>query len=80
MGCIMTAARSDKRQTWLPTYHFEKLLKEAYPNHAYPIKHKLEDCDVMKKFIISGSLTWGMELNEVPQAGLRRAPHTREAP
>jgi hypothetical protein len=30
-----------------PTYHFKRLLEEAYPNHVYPIKHKLKDCDIV---------------------------------
>jgi hypothetical protein len=33
---IMTAAGNGKRQARLPVDHFEKLLKEACPNHAYP--------------------------------------------
>jgi hypothetical protein len=37
-----------KRQARAPTYHFEKLLEETCPNHAYPIKHKLMDCSMMK--------------------------------
>jgi predicted ATP-dependent Lon-type protease len=43
------------------------LLKEACPNHVYPIKHKHKhkDCDMMKNFMISGSFTRGMELDEV---------------
>jgi hypothetical protein len=35
---------------------FEKLLEETYPNHAYPIKHKLRDCGMIKNFMASGSL------------------------
>jgi hypothetical protein len=49
--------------------HFEKLLEEACPNHAYPVKHKLRDCGLMKNFMASGSLTRGMELDEVPDGG-----------
>jgi hypothetical protein len=36
--------------------HFEKLMEETCLNHAYPIKHKLKDCCMMKNFIASGSL------------------------
>jgi hypothetical protein len=49
---------------WLPTYHFERLLEEACPNHVYPIKHKLRDCGMMKNFMVLGSLTQGMELDD----------------
>jgi hypothetical protein len=44
----------------------ERLLKEAYPNHVYPIKHKLKDCNMMKTFMTSRSLTWDKELEEDP--------------
>jgi hypothetical protein len=66
MGRVATATRSGKRQAWPPTGRFERLLKEACPNHVYPIKHKLRDYDMIKNFMISGSLTQGMELDEVP--------------
>jgi hypothetical protein len=52
---IMAVTGSSKRQTRLPTDHFEKLLEEICPNHAYPIKHKLRDCGLMKNFMASGS-------------------------
>jgi hypothetical protein len=58
-----------KHQPWPPTDHFEKLLEEMCPTHAYPIKHKLRDCGMMKNFMASGSLTWGMEVDEVPDEG-----------
>jgi hypothetical protein len=29
----------------------------ACPNHAYPIKHNLKDCDMIKNFMTSESLT-----------------------
>jgi hypothetical protein len=35
-GCVATASGSGKRQVWPLTDHFERLLKGAYPNHAYP--------------------------------------------
>jgi hypothetical protein len=37
--------------------HFEKLLKETCPNHAYPIKCKLKDCGLVKSFMTMGSLS-----------------------
>jgi hypothetical protein len=42
---------------------------EACPNHVYPIKHKLADYDIMKNFMVSGSFTQGMELDEVLDDG-----------
>jgi hypothetical protein len=44
--------------------HFQRLLEEAYLNHAYLIKHKLKDCDMIKKFMTSGSLTRDKETEE----------------
>jgi hypothetical protein len=32
----------------------------------YPVKHKLKDCNMMKNFMISRSLTRGMELDKDP--------------
>jgi hypothetical protein len=55
-----------KHQARLPTNHFERLLEEACPNHAYAVKHKLRDCSLMKNFMATGSLSWGMEVNEAP--------------
>jgi hypothetical protein len=66
VGHVVTVTCSGKRQAHLPTYHFERLLEEACPNHAYPIKHDLKDYYTVKNFIISGSLTRGMELDEDP--------------
>jgi hypothetical protein len=65
----MTVAGSGKHQARQPTDHFEKPLEEACPNHAYPIKHKLRDCDMMKKFMASRSITQGVELNEDSNKG-----------
>jgi hypothetical protein len=47
-----------------PIDHFKRLLKEACPNHAYPIKHKLKDRSMMESFMTSGSPTWSVELDE----------------
>jgi hypothetical protein len=49
-----------------PTNDFKRILEVVCPNPVYPIKHKLRDCVKMKKFMVSGSLTRGMELDEVP--------------
>jgi hypothetical protein len=66
VGHVETVARSGKRQAWPPTNHIERLLEEACANHAYPVKQKLKDSDMMKKFMISGSLTQGMERDKDP--------------
>jgi hypothetical protein len=58
VGRITTSARSGKRQARSPTYHFERLLEEACP-------HKLRDYHMIKNFMISGSLSQGMELKEI---------------
>jgi hypothetical protein len=63
---VTTIVGRSKRQARLPIDHFERLIKEAYPNHAYPAKHKLRDCGMMKNFIGLGSLTRGIGLDEVP--------------
>jgi hypothetical protein len=63
---ISTTADSDKRQTRPPIYHFKRLLKEACPNHAYLVRHKLKDRSMMRSFMTLGSLTWVAELDEDP--------------
>jgi hypothetical protein len=65
-GRVVTTAHGDKRQVRLPTYHFRRLPGEACPNHAYPIRHKLKDFNMMKSFMISRSFTRGTELDEDP--------------
>jgi hypothetical protein len=37
-----------KRQAWQPTDHIEKLLEATYPNHMYPVMHKLKECTMIK--------------------------------
>jgi hypothetical protein len=44
--------------------HFEKLLEESCLNHAYIIKHKLRDYNLMKSFVAMGSLPRGTEVME----------------
>jgi hypothetical protein len=63
---VVAVTGKGKRQAWPPTDHFEKLLEETSPNHAYLIKHKLRDCSMMKNFMASRSLNRGMEVDEVP--------------
>jgi hypothetical protein len=57
MRSISTATRNDKRPVRLPMDHFKRLLEEACPNHAYPIRHKLKDYGMMRSLMTSGSLT-----------------------
>jgi hypothetical protein len=76
-GRIAIAERSNKRQVRPLMDHFMWFLEEACPNHAYPIRDKLKDCDMMKCFMIWGSPTWGMELNEDP-AGSNTIPFPGE--
>jgi hypothetical protein len=54
---ISTTTRSDKHPTRPPMDHFKRLLEEDCPNHAYPISYKLKDCDMIRSFMTSGSLT-----------------------
>jgi hypothetical protein len=74
---IMTMECSSKHQAQPPTNHFERLLKEACPNHTYLVKHKLRDCIMMKNFIVSRSLTRGMELDKILDEG-NAMPFPRE--
>jgi hypothetical protein len=51
---VAMAERDFKRWTQPPKDHFEKILEVACLNHPCPVKHKLRDCTMMKKFITSG--------------------------
>jgi hypothetical protein len=64
MEYIATAGSSVKCQALPPIDHFERLLEEACPNHAYLIKDKLKDYGTMKNFMTSGSHTQDKELDE----------------
>jgi hypothetical protein len=66
MGCIFATTRNGRRSARTPTGYFKRLLEEACPNHAYPVKHKLKDSSMMQTFMTSGSLTWGTELDKGP--------------
>jgi hypothetical protein len=53
----VVAAECDfKRQAQLLADHFEKLLEVTCPNHTYPVKHKLKECTMMKKYMTTGNL------------------------
>jgi hypothetical protein len=64
MGCISATTSSSWRSPRMPTDYFKRLIKEACPNHAYPIRHKLKDWGLMWSFMTSGSLTWGAKPEE----------------
>jgi hypothetical protein len=51
------ATSSSKCQMQPPMDHFERLLKETCPNHTYLVKHKLQDCSLIKSFMTTGSLS-----------------------
>jgi hypothetical protein len=55
--CVGAIGYSVKCQAQLLTDQFERLLEEECLNNAYPIKHKLRDCGMMKKFMTSRSPT-----------------------
>jgi hypothetical protein len=61
--CISIDTCNGKHSTSLPMDYFKRLLEEACPNHAYPIQHNLKECGMTRRFMTSGSLTWGAELN-----------------
>jgi hypothetical protein len=69
MVCATTATGSGMCQARSPMDHFEMLLEETCPNHAYPIKQKVRNYGMMKNFMASGSLVRGMEVDEVPDEG-----------
>jgi hypothetical protein len=77
MVCTTTVIGSSKHQARPPTDHFEKLLAEIFPNHAYPVKHKHRNCGVTKNFTATGSLTPGLEVDEGPNKG-DTSPFPRE--
>jgi hypothetical protein len=48
------AGRNFNLRTRPPKDHFEKVLEAVCPHHPYPIKHKLRDCTMMKRFMSPG--------------------------
>jgi hypothetical protein len=67
-----------KRQSQPPKDHFEKLLEVTYLHHPYPVKHKLKDCTMRKKFMTSGTFSKGSKLGRDP-GGKSAAPVFGEA-
>ena len=52
-------ATADHKGGWKPMEgtpnHFEKLLEGPSPNNAFPVKHLLKDCSLMRRFLSGGS-------------------------
>jgi hypothetical protein len=45
---------------------FKKLLEVSCPHYSYPVKNKLKDCTMMKKFMTSGAFSKGRKLGGEP--------------
>jgi hypothetical protein len=58
-GYVIAIERNPKCRARQPKDHFKNLLEAAYPNHTYPIKHKIKEYAMMKNFMTSGVLTRG---------------------
>jgi hypothetical protein len=56
---IVATERDFKCQVWQPADHFEKLLEATYPNHTYPVRHKLKKCTMMKNYMATGTFVGG---------------------
>jgi hypothetical protein len=69
---VTAVERNFKCQAQQPIDHFEKFLEVTYPNHAYPIKHKLKECSMMKNYMTMGALTKGKKPEGDPG---ERPPH-----
>jgi hypothetical protein len=72
-GFVAIAECAFKRQTRPPKDHFEKLLEAIYPHHPYPIKHKLKNCVMMRKFMTLRAPSRGSKLEGNP-GGKSAAP------
>jgi hypothetical protein len=57
MGHTSASTRSVRHSAMTPIDYFKRLLEEACPNHAYPVRNKLKDCGMMWSFMSLGSLT-----------------------
>jgi hypothetical protein len=76
---LIAATEHDfKRQPQQPTNQFEKLVKATYPNHTYPIRHKLKECTMMKNYMTTKTFSRVRKLKDdptrkdVPQSPKRR--------
>jgi hypothetical protein len=71
------ASLSPRASARTPIDYFKRLLEEACPNHAYPVRRTLKECSMMWSFMTSGSFTWGAEPNEGPN-GSDTTPFPKE--
>jgi hypothetical protein len=67
-----TSDRQWQASAWLPTDHFEKPLEETCPNHLYPVKHKLKNCNMMKNIMAPGSLAKAWKSTRSPMRATQR--------
>jgi hypothetical protein len=74
---VTTAKRDSKHQAWQLTDHFKKLLKATYPNHMYPVRHKLKECTMMKNYMTTGIFAKGKR-PDGDSAGKVAAPFPKE--
>jgi hypothetical protein len=74
---IAAVERDFKHQTRQPTDHFEKLRESTCPNHAYPIRHKLKECPMMKNYMTTGAFAKGKK-PEDDSTGKAAAPFPEE--
>jgi hypothetical protein len=51
MGWASAATHIIRRWERTPRNNFKMLLEEVCPNHAYPVRHKLKDCGMMRSFL-----------------------------
>jgi hypothetical protein len=74
---IAAAERDFKHQALQPTDHSKKLLEVTSPKHAYPIRHKVKDCSMIKNYMTTGALTKGRK-SEGDPGGKTIAPFPEE--
>jgi hypothetical protein len=58
---VATVGRDFQRSTRPPKGHFKKILEAACPHHPYPVRNKLRDYTMMKRFITLGAPPGGDE-------------------
>jgi hypothetical protein len=61
VGHVSTTTHSNRCLVRPPMNHIKRLHVEGCLNHGYPIKHKLNDYDMMRSLMTAGSLTWGTD-------------------
>lgn len=67
---VAAADRDAKRPARPPTDYFEKMLEAPCKNHAFPVRHKLKECDLMKRFVAGAPLdNKGKKPEDAPGGG-----------